>query len=484
MGRIKFKYLHFQWGVLLALCCSMASAQNTKPETVNEVKPLEFPVITEYINTKLFEGNLNQIKATIESRKQFINRLTDQLNIQLSTIEMQIATAEKQLEKDKVGEVVDNLNNKDINESLDALRVRKDKIFELINNFKDIHYKHVNLLHELEDSTKPQETPFQTSKPYHISSVLKLNDYLQKMSVEKVKQADQIEQISQRINKLASILSDVVVEYTILLSKDKTSLDLYDAIRNIYLYQADYAILKFKLNKNQNKLNHVSKEIDENQKLLPKMISEMLVTPEDVDALAKELELANAEYLKLQEEHKKLNKNFDKISFKAELELDNLEAKIKNPDTGIDVIKLQLQKQLNLHKIKYSYFIKNLLQQKELKLQIERDNKEFNLSWLQAYEHKKNKPSAFKNFIKTAQEKMIAVTDLQVKNLELLESLNRSTLEITSLQQTNNNDGSLPKKLLSEVNKQLDKNLKTIQRLSLQLNKNNNAIQESVDKNS
>lgn len=484
MGNNKCKFLKWYGLVMMALCFTMASAQDVKSESVDAVKPLEFPVITEYISTQLFEGNVNVVKATIESRKQFTNQLTKELDIKLNFVERQIANTESQLEKDESGEIIDNLNNKDINERLSVLQERKEKITDLINNFKDIHYKHVNLLHELEDSTKIQESPFQTAKPYHITSVLKLNDYLQQMSVEKNKQEDQIEKITQRIDKLASILSDVVVEYTILLSKDKNSLDLYDAIRNIYLYQADYAILKFKHNKNKSKLDYINKELDINQKLLPKMISEMLVTPEDTDALTKELEQANIELEKLQNEHKKLNKDFDKISFKAELELDNLETKIKNPQFNSDTVKLQLQKQLNLNKIKYSYFIKNLLQQKELNLQIKRDVVNFNFSWLQAYEHKKDKPSAFKDFIKTAQANLIVIKDMQVKNLELLESLNRSTLEITSLQQTNKSNESLPAKQLRELSKQLDKNLKTIQRLSLQLNENNTVIQETIEKNS
>lgn len=479
----RFNVFIIQSVLMILLTVSLVSAQEQKILVFDETKSIEFPVITEYINSKLFEGDVNKVRIFIENRKQYINQLTEHLKIQLKKIQLEIINAEKQIEKDEAGEVIDNLNNKDINENLSLIQAKKERIIEIINDFKNIHYKHVNLLHELEDSDDTQGNPFQITKPYHISSVLKLNDYLQEIGNNKTQQENQIQQINQSMKKLSGILNDAVVEYTILLNKDKSALDLYNTIRNIYIYQAEYALLKLKNNKNQQKLTYTTKELDDNQKLLPKMILELVVTPEGIEALSEKLNQINDTYKKLQDEHKKLNKNFDKISFKAELELDNIEVKLKNIDVGSDVAKLQLQKQLHLHKIKYSYFIKNLLQQKELNLQIKRNYQEFNLSWLQAYENKEDKPTALKEFIKEAQGKLITQSGLQLKNLELIESLGRSTLEIINLQQSNKNDNSLPKKQYSAVTKQLDKNLKTIQRLSFQLNENNTSIQKNIDKN-
>jgi len=211
-----------------------------------------------------------------------------------------------------------------------------------------------------------------------------------------------------------------------------------------------------------------------------------------MEILNKQLNQADEKIKKLQMEHSKLTNDFDKLSLKAELELDNLEIKINASQNGNEIELLQLRKQINLHMVKYAYFIKNLLQQKELNLQIDRDSYEFNLLWLKAYSEKQSKPEIFKSVITASKSKISAQENVTLENAQLLDSLSRSSLEISRLSQSilqkkeQLNSSKTAKNLLKEYKillKQLDKNTKTIQKLSLQLIDNNESLQTTIEKN-
>ncbi len=475
---------------------SLVVAEDTPTENPSKPEVVRFPVITEKVDKNLFDADFEKVKKTIEQRKQQITLLSDNLQQKLKEAAISIENLEKQLEKDAKGEVVDNLNNQDILKQIQNFKNQQENLQNIMDNYKDIHYKYVNLLHELDKKEELPDAEIKLQEPYTIFSVIQLNDALQNNINQKILLAERIKQGNTRLAKLADLLAEIMIEYTMELSKPEESTNLYITLRNVYLYQADYAILKLKNNKQQQKLQALEQSIEKAQKLLPKIIADMQVTSDDLQKLGQQLDDFDEKLKKLQSEHSKLNSDFDKISLKAELELDNLEIKINKSKSAQEIEVLQVKKQVNLHKVKYAYFVKNLLQQKERAIQLQRDESEFNLMWLKAYTEKKSKPQAFKSIITASKSKIVAQENMKLENLQLLDSLNRSSLEISSLVQ----DIALKKESISQKKpekksakqlakeytnllKQLDKSNKTIQKLSLQLNQNNEQLQNTIEKN-
>ncbi|HFC30003.1 MAG TPA: hypothetical protein ENJ44_03050, partial [Oceanospirillales bacterium] len=262
---------------------SYVLAQDDNVEQKDEIK-VEFPVITQKIDKSLFEGDVEKIKQAIEAKKKHINLLTENLKQQQKALTIQITNLSKQLEKDEKGEIVDNINNQDLNEQIEQLKAQTEAIASAIDGFKDIHYKFVNLLHELDGSDDKDNAnsndvkELKLEKPYTIFSVIKLNEDLQNLLNQKEVEQQQIKQSTNRLLKLEDLLSDIVVEYTMELSKTDKNNSRYTILRNIYLYQTDYATLKLKNSKQQKRLKTIEEKIKTSNKLLPKVISDMQVT--------------------------------------------------------------------------------------------------------------------------------------------------------------------------------------------------------------
>jgi small-conductance mechanosensitive channel len=469
--------------LLLSLLCVVAFAQPEESE--QKVFVLEFPVITAVTNAELYEGKVEEIKEHIDQRKLLINKLTAQLEQQKEEFSLQIGIAKNKLEKDESQEVIDNLTNQEINKDVEILQQKQETIIELINNFKDVHFKHVSLLQEIEN-TAIAEISLEIEEPYTIKTLDRLNNYIQELQHLEKSNKNLEKQNNKRMKNLKSLLDDLIVRYTILINDKKKPFELYELLRTIYLYQADYAILQLRKIKFQRHLDFVSDELAEKQMLLPQVFEKIVINKENITEIKSKVEATKALLAKLLSEHEKLNKEFDKNSLEAELELDNIETKIKNTKDEAIITRLQLQKQLNLHKIQYVYFIKNLLQQKEQTLQLQLVNDEFQADWVQNYQTKKSRPADFKKMVKKWQNKMLELQGLTVENSQLLESLGRATLENSRLLQQNilpNNASARIKKLKRQLDKQLEKNQKTTQRLSLELSNNNELIKVSVEKN-
>lgn len=450
-----------------------------------ETKENQYPVIAENIDRKLFEGSIEEIKSHIDQRKKYINRLIAQLNHEFIAINTQRENTKKLIEKDDSGTELAISNNSKLNKSLAELVEKLSQIKIIIGNFNDVNYKHLNLIQELESNTI-EDFSIEIIQPYTIESVNKLNDFIEEISDKKNNHQVLIEKSTQRLNKLTGVLNDLVTQYSILLSDNSEPLKTYTTIRNIYLYQADYALLNLKNLKYTQIFEVLSKQLKINEELLPSVIENIQSTNDTLVELSNQHGKLTKKLNALQKEHARLNRDFDKISFKAELELDNLESKINNSDDQSKIEILLIQKQINLTKIEYSYFIKNLLQQKELSTQIRRDAIEFKSTWLIAYNQRKTNKNGFKEMIKAWQDKLSAVAVKQDENTQLLESLNRSILEIGRQQnqvQGNTNINSTFIKHKKTLIKQLDKNIQTIQRLSLVLNSNINIIEQSTNKN-
>ena len=469
--------------LLCFVVCFAAFAQ--QDETGKKLAPLEFPVITAVTNAKLYEGSVEQIKSQIEQRKSLINQLTAQLVKQKDNVDLQIGNAKKQLKLDDDQEVIDNLSNQKANKNIANLQQRQEEIVELINNFKDVHFKHVSLLLEI-DNTAVAKISLEVEEPYTIESLDGLNNTIQELQHLQTTSATLAQQNNDRLKNLKGLLDDLIVRYTIVLNDKKDSFEVYELLRTIYLYQADYAILRLKKAKYQKQINYVTSELVSKEKLLSQVLEKIEINEEGIEKISKKVDTTKASLTKLLKEHKKLNKEFDKDSLEAELDLDNIETKIKNSHDENVKASLQLQKQLNLHKIQYVYTIKNLLKQKEQALQLQLTNSEFQAGWMQAYQKKKSRPDVFKKMVKSWQSKISGQQNLAIENSQLLESLGRSTLEISRLIQQKvliNNSSSRVEKLKKQLDKQLEKNQKTIQRLSLELSNNNDFIVVSVQKN-
>ena len=469
--------------LLLSLLCVVAFAQ---PEITEEkITPAEFPVITAVTNAELYEGDIEQIKSKIEQRKVLVDQLIAQLEKQKNDLSIQIEIAKKQLEKDEKQEVLDNLNNQEINKNIASLQQKQESIIELINNFKDVHFKHVSLLQEIENNTITTIS-LKIEEPYTIESLERLNNTIQELlHLQKTNQAF-AEQNNDRLKNLKGLLDDLIVKYTIVVKDKKQPFEAYELLRTIYLYQADYAILHLKKNKNKKQLEYINNELAAKEKLLPEVLEKLDITKESLEETQQKVVAAKESLTKLVKEHEKLNKEFDKNSLEAELALDNIEAKLKNSKDEASQALLQLQKQLNLNKIQYVYFIKNLLQQKEQNQQLHLANYEFQADWVQAYQQKKSRPAAFKKMVQNWQDEIAEQQKLTIENSQLLESLSRSTLEISRLLQQDlfpKNNSSRIKKAKKQLVKQLEKNQKTIQRLSLELSNNNDFIEVSTEKN-
>ncbi len=469
--------------LLLSLLCVVAFAQ---PETTEEkITPPEFPVITAVTNAELYEGDIEQIKSKIEQRKILVDQLIAQLEKQKNDLSVQIEIAKKQLEKDENQEVLDNLNNQEINKNIASLQQKQESIIELINNFKDVHFKHVSLLQEIENNAITTIS-LKIEEPYTIESLDRLNNTIQELLHLQNTNKAFAEQNNERLKNLKGLLDDLIVRYTIVVKDKKQSFEAYELLRTIYLYQADYAILHLKKNKNKKQLDYINSELAAKEKLLPQVLEKLDISQESLEETKQKVVVAKESLTKLLKEHEKLNKEFDKNSLEAELALDNIEAKLKNNKDETSQALLQLQKQLNLNKIQYVYFIKNLLQQKEQNQQLHLANYEFQADWAQAYRQKKSRPAAFKKMVQNWQGKIAEQQKLTVENSQLLESLSRSTLEISRLLQQDlfpKNNSSRIKKAKKQLIKQLEKNQKTIQRLSLELTNNNDFIAVSTQKN-
>ena len=482
---VKF-YNNFLLFTLLLLSISVAAQEVKENVKLSTDDVVELPVITKAIDRALFEGEPEEIKEKIDQRKKFIEKISHQLEQKLKDITLQIDNLKAQQEKDETGVIIDNVVNTDANKSIEELVTNKERLSEILNNLKDIHYKHVNLVHEIDNNEDTTVKRLEIKKPYSIFTVDRLNDFIETMINQETQLKIQVEQSSNRLKKLEDILKDTVVEYTIELEKNAENFDVYNLLRSIYLYQTDYAILTFKNERYTKQLDYAKKQIKKNTQLLPQVMLALQIDENDYKEITKKIEANKKAFDALQKEHTSLKAKFDKISFKAELDLDNLETKIKNTSNETEIENLLVQKQINLNKIKYSYFIKNLLNQKELALELERDALAFNLKWLKTFEERKKHPKEFKTAIKTFQSNLSQKENVIFENTQMLESLNRSTIELTALQKqllnTTKSDNRKQKSLRLSLNKQLDKNLKTIQRLSLQLTENNHKITQDSHK--
>ncbi len=469
--------------LLLSLLWVAAYAQ---PEnTAEKATAPEFPVITAVTNAELYQGDVEKIKSQIDQRKLLIDYLIEQLEKQKGDLLVQIDVVKKQLEFDKNQELLDNLTNQEVNKSIASLQQKHETIIELINNFKDVHFKHVSLLQEVENTAITQVS-LKIEEPYTIESLERLNNTIQELlHLQKVNTVFTL-QNNDRLKNLKGLLDDLIVRYTIVIKDKEQSFEVYEILRTIYLYQADYAILQLKKNKYQKQIDYVNSELITQEKLLPQVLEKLEINKEGLDETKQKVDLAKEELAKLHKEHEKLNKEFDKNSLEAELALDNIEVKLKNSKDETSKALLQLQKQLNINKIQYVYFIKNLLQQKEQTLQLHLANNEFQADWVHAYQKRKTRPAAFKKMVQAWQEKIVGQQNVTIENSQLLESLGRSTLEISRLLQQDllpNSSSSRTKKIKKQLNKQLEKNQKTIQRLSLELTNNNDFIVVSTQKN-
>ncbi len=469
---------------LLSLLCSgvFAQPENTEEKTVSP----EFPVITAVTNAELYEGTIEQIRSKIEQRKNLIDQLIKQLEKQKNDVFVQIEVAKKQLERDENNAVLDNLSNQEINKNIASLQQKQDAIIELINNFKDVHFKHVSLLQEIENKAITR-VDLKIEEPYTIESLDRLNNTIQELHHLQKTTKDFAKQNNQRLKNLKGILDDLIVKYTIVIKDKEQTFEVSELLRIIYLYQADYAILHLKKNKNKKQLDYIEDELAAKEKQLPLVLEKLEINKDSLDEVQQKVSNAKEDLKKLLKEHEKLNKEFDKKSLEAELALDNIKVKLKSSeqDSPSQVL-LQLQKLLNLNKIQYVYFIKNLLQQKEQNQQLHLANYEFQADWVSAYLNKKSRPAAFKKMVLSWQNKLTEQKNLTVENRQLLESLGRSSLEVSRLLQHDlfpKNNTSRITKAKKQLVKQLEKNQKTIQRLSLELTNNNDFIAVSTEKN-
>ncbi|MCF6288127.1 MAG: mechanosensitive ion channel [Proteobacteria bacterium] len=472
--------------ISLIIFVSLSFAQEI--EVVTEPANPEFPVITANSTAQLYEGGADKIKSSIESRKELIEQFIIILSTQANNIAQQITDALTQLEKNLDTDVVNKLASKKINKKVSSLKNKQETIFEILNNFKDIHYKHVNLLQELEAENDVFES-LELEPPYTIKSVKLINDFLESMQQSKLSLTTIQQQNIVRLQHLSEILNDSIVKYTIALSDAVRPLKIYSLIRDIYLYQADYAIIKLQNKKTIKQLKYVIQQIDKQEKLFSIILENIDINETDFSELQNNLQQSKDELNKLIQEHNKLIKDFDKISLTAELELDNLEAKIQNSTDQTIIHGLYIQKQINLNKLQYPYFIKNLLQQKEQGLEVIHKANEFQIAWLGAYETRKKNPENFKIVLQAWQKYNFDLVNLKQENLQFLESLNRSMLDITrnkqltSINQEKSTISSKHNKQNKLLEQQLNKNLKTMQRLSLQITDNNGIITSNYNNN-
>ncbi|MFK8012184.1 MAG: mechanosensitive ion channel domain-containing protein [Marinicellaceae bacterium] len=478
----KYSFLNRFFPIVLFLLSSIAYSQT---DLIPQKKVLVFPVIVEHIDKSLFEGESKQIKEQIEKRKVTLNKFITQLEQDLEEQLLQEQNTRQLIESDDSQENLEPITNNVLEEKLSEIINNQSEIRDIIGSIKDVNYKHITLIQELENKTETNIS-IEITQPYTIESVVKLNDFIEKISEQIQSKQDLIDKNAQRFEKLKSVLKDLVTQYSVQINDKKESKSIYTSIRNIYLYQADYALLNLKNRKLEETLKILSDELNSKQELFPTVIENIQITKGMLDDLDKQRVELTQQYNELKEEHIKLNKDFDKISFKAELEFDNLEAKIINAEDQATVDVLQLQKQNKLAKIEYSYFIKNLLQQEELSARLNVEEVEFKFSWLKAFNQRKSNQQDFKDLIKNWQNKITELTVVQDDNTQLLESLNRSIFEIgrqqTQVQDNENTDKAFLKHKKSLI-KQLDKNLETTQRLSLVLNENLEKITQMSSKN-
>ncbi len=431
--------------LLLFLCLLtwQALAQDTPAN-------LALPVVTEATVPALYDDDPGTVRALVEEREKLLKELTETLQYQLpvNTPETPLTDAENQ-HVNAIKSALDNLNN--------------------------LHFRHLRLLSELEQKASSPPVEPKIEPPVELNDIEQVNAYLteldQAIAQAEAEQAD----IQKRLDNLKTQLGTLISEYTQARNKDSKSPDAIEKLAQIYNYQTEYAILKLKQKRLQNLLQQLNDKKTEYQTKLPLLIKDLKVSQEELQQLKDKLAEQEKALQELKAANEKKNRSINKQILKAEQAMDNIELKLAQTKDPAAIRTLNLDKTLQLTRLKKAQYEKYLLAQKEFASQLQLTNTQFTLDWLQAYLQKSLLPNRLKEVLKDWSERTKSLVKKIEANKQLVQSLEQDQLELAaSLQNTADievNDRAT-RRLLSSLRKEIKATEPVLGKLSEALQNN------------
>ncbi len=428
------------------LFCLVAFASGAQTNSADN----RLPVITEATVSSLYDDDPAKVRQLVNQREKLLQDLSQQL--------------QQQLPQEQPETPMDEATNQRLNAIQSAL--------DSLNN---LHFRHLRLLSELEQKAPvPPEQP-KLEPPYELSDIEHVNDYLtqldQSIATAEAEQAD----IQKRLDNLQAQLSTLISEYT--QARDKTAINpqAIEKLAQIYNYQTEYAILKLKQKRLQKYLQELQSRKKEYQSNLPLLIEDLKVSPEQLQDLKARLQKQEKALQELKTAHAKKNQAINKKILKAEQAMDNIELKLAQTKDPDEIRTLNLDKTLQLTRLKQAQYEKYLLSQKEFASQLQLTNTQFTLDWLQAYLQKSLLPNRLKEVLKDWGERTKALNKKIEANRQLVQSLEQDQLELAaSLQNTADvqvNDRTT-RRLLSSLRKEIKNTQPVLENLAKTLQEN------------
>jgi len=408
------------------------------------------PVITEATVPALYDDNPDTVRALVAEREKLLEALTEELQQQLPLNE-----PDKPLD--------------------DADNQRITAIQSALDNLNNLHFRHLRLLSELEQKATPPPQEPKIEPPVELTDIEQANDYLTELDQAIAHaEAEQLD-IQKRLDNLKTQLGTLISEYTQARNKDTDSPDVIEKLAQIYNYQTEYAILKLKQKRLQNLLQQLNDKKAEYLAKLPLLIKDLKVSQEELQQLKDKLDKQEQSLQALKAANAKKNQSINKQILKAEQAMDNIELKLAQTRDPAAIRTLNLDKTLQLTRLKKAQYEKYLLAQKEFAGQLQLTNTQFTLDWLQAYLQKSLLPNRLKEVLKDWGERTKSLSKKIEANRQLVQSLEQDQLELAaSLQNTADievNDRTT-RRLLSNLRKEIKATEPILNELSGELQDN------------
>ncbi|GEM_PF-258540 len=433
--------------LLLSLMCLLAGSA---PAQDIEANPAPLPVVTGATVATLYDNNPDTIRAVVTEREKQLNQLSEILQQQLPASDTNVPPNE--VESQRIGRIqtaLDSLNN--------------------------LHFRHLRLLSELQQKASAPPAEPAIEPPFDLADIEQVNEYLTKLeqAIEQAKseQAD----IQKRLDSLQSQLGTLISEYTQARNQNTASPDAIEKLAQIYNYQTEYAILKLKQKRLQVLLEQLTAKKTEYQTKLPLLIKDLKVSQETLKKLKEKLAKQEKNLQAIKTANSKKIQSINKQILKAEQAMDNIGIKLTQTHDPKEIQALNLDKTLQLTRLKKAQYEKYLLAQKEFSGQLQLINTQFTLNWLHAYLQKSLLPNRLKEVLREWSERTKTLAKRIQANRQLAQSLEQDQLELSaSLQNTADiavNDRTT-RRLISNLRKEITATEPILKKLAATLEEN------------
>ncbi len=408
------------------------------------------PVITEPALPVLYADDPAIIRAEVSAREEQLQSFTEQLQRQLPT----------------------ENPDKPLSDTENRLRNAIQAAQEELNN---LHFRHLRLISETQQQAPQPPSPPTIEPPIDLSDIEQVNDYLTQLHQAITTAEGEKTDIQQRLDTLYTQLGTLISEYTQARNKTSHSPELIEKLAQIYNYQTEYAILKLKEKRLQSLLDELTQYNRDYQAKLPRLIEDLKIDEKHIAALKEKLKKQEASLQKLKTTNSKKTQAINKQILQAEQAMDNIELKLGQTQGAEKIRDLNLDKVLQLTRLKKAQYEKYLLSQQEFARQLQLTNTQFTLDWLQAYLQQSLFPKRLKEVLQDWNERIKSLNKKVQTHQQLIQSLEQDQLELSaSLQHTadiqvNNRQ---TRRLLSRLRKEIQTTDPILKKLAATLQEN------------